>query len=235
MFSENIEMKGVYIQQLTKMWDKDKYNQHSDRWRHTAYGETLWAKVSSESVLVMGGSLLPPHISVCSLPVEPLVAGVCLQVSGSGPRHLHTDLTGSLTTAGPLNYAACRVRLFWEFFKGLWWGNSSWKQPFSRKNGNVCMSLGFCIFPHMQLVFPIPNLVIEWNQMLTAAWQTYRIVAAIYVSAWISEIPKRDRCCLQPGSEAEQAVCPRHTLWSPSPRRGRRQRACQYSSSRMLW
>lgn len=68
--------------------------------------EVLWLKVRSRAVLVMGGILLPPILSVFSLPAGPLVATVCLQASGPGPWYLHIGLTGSHATAGPLNYGS---------------------------------------------------------------------------------------------------------------------------------
>lgn len=191
--------------------------------------ETLWEnniwrdrkkkelRLKVRSVLVMGGVLLPPLLSVFSLPAGPLVATVCLQASGPGPWYLHW---ADRKPRWPTFLQQQRVWLILEsegcYMKGYWWGK--WKQL---KADALCPTYSF----NSQ----------NRNQTLTAFWQTYRIVAAPYASARTSEIPERDRCCLQPSSEAERAVCQRHTLWSLSPPRGRRQRACQYSSSRMLW
>lgn len=189
-----------------------------------------WVRLRTVLVMGMGG---PPPCSPCLQ--GPLVAWVCLQAFGPVPQNLRVHLTGSHF---PI---ALYVELFVfegeRYFERLLMRKQLLKaEALSTSAAYIC---NLCIVLHAQYsaapgFYSEPGHRTESSadrSVTDLAW----IIAALYVSTWISEIPERDRCCVQQSSGAERAVCQRHTVWSLSPRRGRRQRACQYSSSRMLW
>lgn len=93
-----------YKKYKTTQWQIAKKKPHCAR---TTYGETGRGTVTkSEIEFSFGdGKCTTPslHPSLCfPCQREPLVARVCLQASGPGPWYLHTGLTGSNATSGPL-------------------------------------------------------------------------------------------------------------------------------------